>query len=169
MGDRRTVWDIVAAVSTAGCLAGVAVAMWLARREAELERATLISEMLSLREEIRSTQAATVAGKDDVAQSCRTSGIEFMCTWTNRVDRPVSVCARGRLSRPDIENAKSRSMVACSGRLGPRETKSVSVPWAGFDPKTICFTTGRFGKELDFSVCDFKVETIDPAADQGAD
>lgn len=98
-----------------------------------------------------------------VPHNCVANNNEASCTFLNQRTIPITTCARATIAKKEAAGVKLESMPMCTGRLGPRETKTVSAPWVGGFAKDVCSSNGRFGEVLDWSACNFTTDGVDLA------
>jgi len=116
--------------------------------------------LLRIEEELKAQSAVTWVDAVAIERSCIATNSEYTCTFTNKLAVPVTTCLQGSLTPKGNPAAAVKSMTACSGRLRPAETKTITVPWVGSFATEICSTEERFGKRLDWSKCDFETEPV---------
>lgn len=97
----------------------------------------------------------------EVHHNCYTDRTNVTCTFTNLSDRDVQTCTQGTLRQKEAVGVKLESVVICTGRLRPGETRSVSAPWVGGFADDICFKENAYGKTLDWGKCSFDTEPYD--------
>ena len=117
---------------------------------------------------VRAASAVTWARGRDTMHNCEATNQRFKCAVTNTADQPVEACFLGVLAQKRGAGTL-RSFPLCTGRVAPRETRSLSVPWESGSADDICNKL-VFGstKVLDFDACDFDLEPIDPVAQASA-
>lgn len=93
--------------------------------------------------------------------TCYTNKTEVICTFTNLSDAPITTCARGKLVQKAPPSAKLESVVMCTGKLLPTETRTVVGPWLGGFADDICGKDTSWGRSLDWSKCVFDTEPVD--------
>lgn len=130
--------------------------------KAAADSANVRQDIQSVRDEVRVGHAATWVSTRDVVSNCYAFNDRFECTVTNVKDEPIAACWVGRLAQKQGGGTMS-SIPLCTGRVGPRQTRQVSVPWQRGNAKDICNSPGRFGPELDWDVCTFSGEPLDPS------
>jgi hypothetical protein len=98
----------------------------------------------------------------DTANDCYARNQTFECTVTNATDEAIEACFVGVLAQKK-GGGTMRSFPLCTGRVAPRETRQVSVPWERGTAADICnkLVYGD-NKILDFDACDFNTQAIDP-------
>jgi len=164
--------------ATTGIIAAVAPILigvfgYLLHSQAQQHGATIAAMSAQLSElNTMVTFGETSAWVDlkNVEHNCVASNNEASCTFTNGKAIPVTTCARARLTKKEATGIKLESLPMCTGRLGPRETKTVSAPWVGGFAKDACSSSGRFGEVLDWSACNFTTDGVDlsPPAPSGS-
>jgi hypothetical protein len=116
--------------------------------------------------ELHDARAATWIDATSVHHNCLATNAEITCTFTNGPQTPISTCVRGSLTNKKNKELAVTSMIICSGRLAPLETKTVSAPWAGGFARDVCSTVRAYiGETLDWSKCDFSSSPYDPSKD----
>ena len=100
----------------------------------------------------------------DVHNNCYADRTSVTCTFTNMSPMPVETCARGTLSSKGAQGVKLDSLVVCTGRLEPNETRMVSGPWLGGFADDICYRETSYGKSIDWSKCNFSIAPVDVPA-----
>jgi hypothetical protein len=169
----RSSWaTVVAAIATATTALGV-IAILITNqriaREAHEMQVSQAEAIRQLQQEIRGQKESTTVEFRSIPNECIANNTEFSCTFTNLSDKPVSTCARGLLTQKEAKGVRLASLPACTGRLEPQQTRTVSAPWNGGFAKNICSTPGRFGDQLDWEKCEFTTEPIVVAAATPAD
>lgn len=96
-----------------------------------------------------------------VANNCMSDRTTVTCTFTNLSDKPISTCVRGKLFQKAAPGVKLDSLVMCTGRLNPTESRVVTGPWLGGFADDICYKQNDFGKLLDWSKCEFDSGPVD--------
>jgi hypothetical protein len=99
--------------------------------------------------------------QNEVHNDCYTDRTNVSCTFTNLGETPVTTCTRGKLSQKAAPGIKLETVIMCTGKLYPAETRVVVGPWVGGFADDVCYKQNDFGKSLDFSKCVFDNETID--------
>lgn len=159
----------VGAVATPVVLTASMVVDWQRHVDLQAKAATdfaaLGQNIQAVRDEVRVGHAATWVGTKDVISTCHAFNDRFECSVTNVKDRPVAACWVGKLAQKEGGGTMT-STPLCTGRVGPQESRQVSVPWLRGNAKDICNSPGRFGQELDWSVCVFSAEPLDPSPAQ---
>lgn len=157
----------VGALVTPAVLTTAMIVDWRRHVDAQLKAAsdfaTLERDIQAVRDEVRVGNAVSWVATRDVISNCHAFNDRFECSVTNVKDQPVAACWVGKLAQKEGGGSMS-STPLCTGRVGPRETLQVSVPWSRGHAKDICSSSGRFGPELDFSVCEFSAQSFDPPA-----
>jgi hypothetical protein len=99
---------------------------------------------------------------DLVHNSCYTDRTNVTCTFTNLDDFPVNTCTRGKLVQKEAPGVNLQSVIMCTGRLNPSETKVLNAPWVGGFADAICYKENAYtGRLLDWSKCEFATEPVD--------
>jgi len=161
-GRRASPWLIAAALGAVLAplaTAGSTYASWRfaedARIAASAATAGLQSDLQALTREVNATEAAVWVDPKNTRHDCRAFNDRFDCTVTNLEDEAVTTCLTGHLAQKDGGGSMASNPL-CVGRLRPRETRQVSVPWRRGNAIDICNSPGRFsGRELDWDKCDF--------------
>ncbi len=99
-----------------------------------------------------------------VINNCIATRSEVSCTFTNSDNVPVATCVKGQLTPKEAAGVTLRSLSLCSGRLMPAETRTVSAPWLGGFADDICYRESGYGKNLDWSKCNFDTNVSDMAS-----
>lgn len=130
---------------------------------AKSEAATLQAAVADVAASVRSTTAVTWVRANDTANSCHARNQTFECVVTNASDRAIEACFVGVLSQKK-GGGTMRSFPACTGRIAPRESREVSVPWERGSASDICnkLVYGD-NRVLDFDACDFTIDGVDPS------
>ncbi len=133
---------------------------------AKTDAAALQAAVRDISAAVRAATAVTWVRARDTANDCWATNDRFHCVVTNATDQPIEACFLGTLAQKK-GGGTMRSFPLCTGRVGLRETREVSVPWERGDAEDICnkFVFGST-KVLDFDACDFGSEPIDPEARQ---
>jgi len=99
-----------------------------------------------------------------VHHSCDKNNTTVTCTFTNLAKVPVHTCMRGGLVRKGEQAKKLESVVLCSGRLDPAETRVITVPWVGGVADSICSRETAYQvKKLDWETCRFTMDPVNLA------
>lgn len=159
----------IGAFATPFLLLGAIAFGWRTQREASLKQsealATLQTELRSVAAEVRSGHSAAWVDLKELESNCFATNGEVTCTFVNLRDTPVTTCALGRIQSKKSGALQLASLPMCTGRLGARETRTVSAPLVGGRAKDLCNSPSRFGgTELDWDQCDFEVERFDAGA-----
>jgi hypothetical protein len=96
-----------------------------------------------------------------VSNNCITDRTTVTCTFTNLSETAVSTCTRGRLVQKGAPGVKLESLIMCTGKLHPAESRVVTGSWLGGFADDICFKQNEFGKSLDWSKCEFDSAPVD--------
>ena len=163
---RRAIpWPAIAALSGVLTLAAVGTLIYLELRThdavlARIDNDTKHIDAVLL--ELRSANApgAWISSKE-VANNCMTDRSTVTCTFTNLSDKPISTCVRGKLFQKAAPGVKLDSLVMCTGRLNPTESRVVTGPWIGGFADDICYKQNDYGKLLDWSKCEFDSGPVD--------
>jgi hypothetical protein len=91
-----------------------------------------------------------------IETSCSTSAFEATCMLTNSVQLPVATCLRLRLTRTGQPEKSITTINACSGRIEPRESKTIHIPWGVKKPTDVC---SQVDGTLFWPMCDLTVES----------
>jgi len=156
----------IGAVLTPLAIVACAVLAWKVHEEdaisAKADTAALRAAMIDVAAAVRSTTAVTWVRARDTANNCHATNQSFECVITNASDQPIEACFVGVLAQKK-GGGIMKSFPLCTGRVAPRETREVSVPWARGSAADICnkLTYGD-NRILDFDACDFDTEAIDP-------
>lgn len=111
--------------------------------------------------EVEQQRASTWVAANGVLHNCLATNDSATCTVTNVRDEPITTCVRGVLTKRDGGRAPLSSLPMCTGRLGPRETRTISVPWSGGFARDLCSKKSFYGETLDWQQCDFSTEPVD--------
>jgi hypothetical protein len=111
---------------------------------------------------VQATTAVKWVRSRDTANNCYATNQRFECTVTNAREEAIEACFVGILSQKK-GGGSMRSFPLCTGRIAPRETREVSVPWERGSASDICnkLTYGDT-RVLDWDSCDFTSEGVDP-------
>lgn len=130
--------------------------------EEQVKQTAAIAE---LRHQIEQGQTARWVDADNIVHNCLANNSDVSCTITNQTEEAVETCVVGKLKQTEGGDSSLSSLVICTGRLAPHETKNLSSPWLHGFAKDICHSTDRFGdKVLDWSVCRFSSEGVSSSA-----
>jgi hypothetical protein len=141
-------------VATAGLLTFGAFAYF-----ANEAHKTHLAQLGALTQEVQRAHApGRFLSLDEVANNCVSDKDSTSCTFTNLGSEPIFTCGQGVLQNKEVPALHLKSLVLCSGRLDPGETRTVDAPWVGGFADDICNKENSFGKILDFSKCTFQVE-----------
>jgi hypothetical protein len=152
----------VAAALSAVALVVAVVLIVSGTRAAREMRAEQGRELGAIRDELRAEQATTWISLRTAVHVCVADNSVTTCTITNPTTTPITTCFKGTLTQKKARGVHLSSLVACTGRIGPRETRTVSTPWSGGFARDVCSSTNRFGTEmLDWEVCDFTQEPVE--------
>lgn len=159
-------WMIATTVAAALAvgLSGVLVWRVLVLEGSQRLRAVEQDEKLSLIQEQleQANGVGTWVAVQDVHHNCYTDRTNVTCTFTNLREQPVQTCTRGMLRQKEAAGIKLESVVICSGRLQPGETRTVFGPWVGGFADDVCYSEKPYvGKSLDWSQCAFTSEPFD--------
>ncbi|HEY3237039.1 MAG TPA: hypothetical protein VGJ84_20135 [Polyangiaceae bacterium] len=91
---------------------------------------------------------------------CRGSNDLLTCSFTNTGERVDGrICVTGKLV-PQKGEKNLESAPICTGRIGPKETRTISAPWARGSAADVCFKLDEHaGKQLDMDSCTLKMRT----------
>jgi hypothetical protein len=160
-----TPWSAIGAIASLLAVVALVVALFVGFRTARELREAHDREAQArgaIRDEIRATQAFTLVDLRTTPHTCLANNSETSCTVTNPTSAPISTCFRGTITQKKARGVHLSSMVGCTGRITPYESRTVSVPWSGGFAKDVCSSTNRFGTEmLDWEVCDFMQEPVE--------
>jgi len=140
----------------------------LTHRE-ELERtnarvADLNANIKNVERQVTLQGASTWVSADDALHNRLATNDAATCTVTNVRDEPITTCVRAVLSKREAGGATLNSLPMCTGRLGPRETRTVSVPWVGGFARDLCNKKTYYGETLDWEQCRFSTEAVNVEA-----
>jgi GYF domain 2 len=164
-GGRGLPWAPIATVAGVLTLGAVGALIYLQVRThdallARIDNATKHVDAVLL--EIRDANAPPKwVPQNEVHNDCYTDRTNVSCTFTNLGETPVTTCTRGKLSQKAAPGIKLETVIMCTGKLYPAETRVVVGPWVGGFADDVCYKQNDFGKSLDFSKCIFDNETID--------
>lgn len=100
------------------------------------------------------------AGPSPTDPVCFANEAGVTCTFVNLDSKPHSDCLRGVVSQKSGGD-RVEAVPLCSGVVGPRETKTITVPWNTMTkPSDICFTETEFGSRLDWDKCTFDARAL---------
>ena len=156
-----TILQSLADVAGVLTLLAVCVLVWLeAQALSRIDNVTRRVDLLLT--EMRNENAPAPWTSDThVHKNCYTDRTNVTCTFTNLGQTPVTTCTKGKL----VQNADSgltlETVVMCTGKLGPAETRVIVGPWVNGFADVICYKEGNYGKVLDFSKCTFGTEAVD--------
>lgn len=165
VGGRGVPWGAVAAAAGVLTLFAVGTLVYLQVRThdaliARIDNATKHVDAVLV--EIRDANApAPWVASQQVHHNCLSDRSDVTCTFTNLSEMPISTCVRGLLTQKGAPGVKLESLILCTGKLNPGETRAVSGPWSGGFADDICFKQNDFGKSLDWSKCVFDSEPVD--------
>ncbi len=139
-----TRWQIASTVIASIALCGVGLLAWqmhhlhqvvVGRADAGLRHGD--AALIELR---KLTAPPRLLELSDIPHECSGLRDELRCTFTNPTDDSVATCAAGLLARNDNPRIKLTSGLLCTGRLGPFESKTLSIPWEGSNADELCFS-----------------------------
>ncbi|HTA88566.1 MAG TPA: DUF4339 domain-containing protein [Polyangiaceae bacterium] len=158
-------WQPIAAVAGALTLGAVGTLIYLQVRthDAMLTRIDNVTKHVdAVLVELRDANAPGVwVPAAQVSSNCITDRTTVTCTFTNLSETAVSTCLRGRLVQKGAPGVKLESLIMCTGKLHPAESRVVTGSWLGGFADDICFKQNDFGKILDWSKCEFDYEPVD--------
>jgi hypothetical protein len=139
----------------------VGAATWgLLHNDAEIQ-AKQTAAIEALRRQVEQSQSAQWVDARSTAHNCYADNSNVSCTITNPGTEAITTCIVGKLKQKKASGVSLSSLVMCTGRLGPRETRNVSSPWTGGFARDICNSADRWGNEvLDWAACSFDVEGV---------
>jgi hypothetical protein len=166
--SRGAPWRAIGAVASLLTVAALGCALFLANRTAREMREGREQEakdLVAIRDELRAAQTTPVVDLRATPHTCLANNSETTCTVTNPTDAAFATCFRGTITQKKARGVHLSSLVGCTGRIAPHESRTVSVPWSGGFAKDVCSSSNRFGTEmLDWEVCDFMQEPVDDDA-----
>lgn len=154
-------WIIVSAITGVLLVGGLGGAIWrleLARAELRMKLFEVIAEL-----KVANAQPQFVPA-EQVQHSCSADRHGVNCTFTNtsRVGSVVT-CAKGTL-KSKAGSGKLESVMLCTGKLDPMQTRAVQAPWGGGFADDLCYSENRWGHvNLDWTKCLFETHGVDPA------
>ncbi len=168
-GRRRASW-VVALTVVAGVGAAVVAGhfVWtIVTRDHDIlaagaRTAEVQSGISRIEQQLATQQATTWRSANDVLHNCMASNDSATCTVTDILEAPVTTCVRAILSKKDGSGKPLYSLPMCTGRLGGRETRTVSVPWSGGFARDLCSKRSYYGETLDWDQCHFNTEAFEP-------
>lgn len=164
--------QIVSSVATVTAALGILFLAWVGWNGLKETKAGLsghTAALDSIRKQLEKSSASTWVGANDTVNNCYADNSSVTCTVTNMRGEAITTCLRGKLAQKKATGVALSSLVICTGRLGPRETKSTAAPWVGGFARDICHSTDRWGNEvLDWEACTFTTEPVDVAAPEKA-
>lgn len=166
-------WTRVTAIGS--CTTGVAlvaglVLAWRAyEHESEIARDQLTrltaveSDIAHVRDDVSAERTSKWVDAKNAVFSCLATNTEATCTVTNVRDEAITTCVKGVLTRKKATGLSLESLPMCTGRLGARETRTVSVPWKGGFARDLCTSKNPYGGSdvFDWDACDFVTEPVD--------
>jgi hypothetical protein len=162
--DASKVWSTASGVGSAlsAILLGLlSVATWKNGQASQRSLAEQASALEALRREIKSTTASTWLDAQETAHNCYADNTSVTCTVTNLRDEPITTCLAGKLAQKKAGGVTLSSLTVCTGRLGPRETRTATAPWVGGFARDICHSVDRWGNlVLDWEACRFGAEPV---------
>jgi GYF domain 2 len=163
--SSRMIWLTVATVSGVLLLGGVTALIWLVMKLRADEGFFHLTQVTRLDTEIAELKKLNAPGtwtpEAQVQNNCYTDRMNVTCTFTNLSEIAVTTCNRGVLARKLAPGVKLESVIMCTGKLSPAETKTIVGPWIGGFADDICFKQNDFGKTMDWSKCNFTTEPVD--------
>jgi hypothetical protein len=99
-----------------------------------------------------------------VEHNCFANRDAVTCTFTNKAAMAVTTCVEGVLTPKSGPSNTLKSITICTGKLERLETKTVTGPWDGSFADEICYRDGQFGKQMDWSKCNFVTSGVNLAA-----
>jgi hypothetical protein len=158
-------WPAISAVASVLAVPALGGGLFLIHRTAHEMREGREQEahsLASIRDEVRAAQASTLVDLMATPHTCLANNSETTCTVTNPTSAPISTCFRGTITQKKARGVHLSSMVGCTGRIGPYESRTVSVPWSGGFARDVCSSTNRFGTEmLDWEQCEFTQDHVE--------
>jgi len=159
-------WMIAVSVASTLVLAATGALIWrvVTLEESERTHATEQETRLGrIEEQLQNANGiGTWVGAEGVPHTCYSDRTNVTCTFTNVSDRDVQTCTRALLRQKEATGIKLESMIICTGRLRPGETRNVVGPWVGGFADDICYSEKPYvGKLLDWSKCTFSSEPFD--------
>lgn len=91
----------------------------------------------------------------DVLHDCSADNSDVTCTFTNPHDKAIVTCFVGTAERTG-STISVHTIVACTGRMEPRSTSTVRVPFEGARVSHICPRDG-YPSLPDWDKCEFRV------------
>jgi hypothetical protein len=164
-----TRWSMIGAIAATLSVVALVVAVVVVVRgthaiQDELRTAHEQEEqaLAAIRDAVRGASSATWIGLKASHHVCLADNSATTCVVTNPTDAPIATCFRGTLTQKKARGVHLTSMVACTGRIGPHETKSVAAVWSGGFARDVCSSTNRFGTEmLDWEQCEFAEDPVE--------
>jgi hypothetical protein len=145
---------------------GLGVLGWKVHDDDEIrskaDAAALRAELGAVESAVKAASGGTWVRGTDTAHECQATNQLFECTVTNVTAHPIEACWIGQLAQKK-GGGSMRSFPLCTGRVGPRETRSVSTPWERGSASDICNKVSVYGNSvLDFDACEFDSQPVDP-------
>jgi len=163
--DASKVWPILAASSSTATaiLVGVVVYLtWHHGREGHALQVEMAASLESVRRQVEANAASTWLDSKSVINNCYADNSNVTCTVTNVRRDPITTCLRGKLTQKKEGGVSMHSLVICTGRLEPRQTRTTAAPWMGGFARDLCYSTDRWGNDvLDWQACSFTTESVD--------
>ncbi|MBX3186554.1 MAG: hypothetical protein KF819_06050 [Labilithrix sp.] len=158
----QTVFSALTFVTVAGLFVWAAVAR---STDAQLQSARfneVKSGVAAVEKELVQQRTSVWVSAKEVLYNCLASNDQATCTVTNMREDPITTCVRGVLTKREASGASLSSLPMCTGRLAPRETRTVSVPWSGGFARDLCSKKTYYGETLDWEQCRFNTEPVEP-------
>lgn len=152
-GPKANPWGIVSAIGsvvTAGALIAIVTISVDMKRQQKL-----------MSDAFDRSQATNWIDEKHTVNNCHADNEGVTCTITNVLSSPITTCLEGSIRQKKATGLALKSLLMCTGRLAPRETRTMSVPWLGGFAKDLCNKENQFGQILDFSECTFDTAGID--------
>ena len=166
----RDTFQVVAAVGILLVPVAIGVSTWTLVRESRAGRAENLAAAEMIKKQFEFERASTWLRLEDTVSNCYADNTSVTCTVTNVRNEAITTCLEGKLTQKKASGVKLLSLVICTGRLGPRETRNASAPWLGGFAKDVCHSSDGNGHEyLDWQACDFSASAVDlPALELAA-
>lgn len=166
-GRRPAPWLTIGALAAVLTFlaAGALIFLQLRTRDALLARIDNTTRHVDgVLTEIREANAlAPYVSSSDVHNNCTSDRTMVTCTFTNLLEKPITTCAQGVVRQKESPGVQLKSLIMCTGKLYPLESRVVTGPWVGGFADDICYRENAYGKILDWSKCKFDTGDVDIA------
>jgi len=165
--DTVQVLTMIGALLTPVAIGG---AGWILLRNDAIAQAKQTAAIDGLRHELEKSRSSVWVDSSNTVHNCYADNSSITCTVTNVREDAITTCLVGKLSQKKASGVSLSSLIMCTGRVGPRETRNISSPWSGGFARDICNSADRGGiSMLDWQACNFSIEAVGiPALDAAA-